>query len=330
MRNVLLGLALLSTTALIGGCSDIWNTDPSDPRHEETTYRNGWGSSWVSIVEPADGDEVENPVLFRIEAANVAQVQMDADGWPLSDPWDPAHYGEFSYVFSGTGYERVVTLVGLDEYGDVVASDTIRITPLWYTPPPATDEYEDEECALVDSANEDYAPVQVAAAGLPYGAAQISWVRPAAHTYHVPFAGTPGYSASHEGVDFVLDDSGTGDVWVHAAADGVVAYVREGCPETGLFSPNQSQRECGAGWGNHVVINHGDGIFARYAHLRPGYIGVFVGMEVRRGDPMAVMGNSGRSEVRHLHFELGTSDGFDSCAMSQSLDAVHDPDLLDW
>ena len=38
------------------------------------------------------------------------------------------------------------------------------------------------------------------------------------------------------------------------------------------------------------------------------------------------MGNSGRSEERQLHFEIGIFDGaFDSCGPSQSFDKVLDP-----
>ena len=38
------------------------------------------------------------------------------------------------------------------------------------------------------------------------------------------------------------------------------------------------------------------------------------------------MGNSGRSNKRHLHFEVGLKDTpFDSCDAAQSFDSVTDP-----
>ena len=70
-----------------------------------------------------------------------------------------------------------------------------------------------------------------------------------------------------------------------------------------MFCHNTSLRECGSGWGNHVVIYHGRGIYTRSAHLKPGSVAVKVGDQVSQGQQIASMGNSGRSELRHLHFE---------------------------
>lgn len=171
--------------------------------------------------------------------------------------------------------------------------------------------------------------MQVASSGSPNGAASIPWVRPAAETYHAPFSGSAGQPAGHEGRDYVHDDSSVSKVLVRAAGPGTVVYVRIGCPQSSMFSHNNSLRECGSGWGNHIVVHHGDGIYTRYAHMKPGGIYVSAGRAVRAGDTIGEMGNSGRSETRHLHFELGTrAAAFDSCAMAKSFDRVYDPDLL--
>ncbi len=295
--------------------------------------RDGSGVPAVRIIAPADGSRVTNPVLFQVEAVNVAWVALDADGWKLGDSWDPAHHPEVSYTFNGVGFERVITLTGLDAWGWEVASHTISIVVEEGLPPDdgsgqPPDGGDEPECPWFESSMQEYAPVQTAAAGLPSTAGSMTWSSPADHTLHIPFSGTPGYPADHEGIDRVHDDSSVADVGVHAAADGVVAYVRIGCAETSLFSPNGEARECGSGWGNHVVIHHGDGVYTRYAHLRPGHTIVDVGWSVTRGQRLGAMGNSGRSQTRHLHLELGTSSGFDPCAPAQSLDAVYDPDLL--
>jgi murein DD-endopeptidase MepM/ murein hydrolase activator NlpD len=173
---------------------------------------------------------------------------------------------------------------------------------------------------------------------LPAGHATTAWGRPTlTPDYKVPFAGSPGQLASHEGVDYVIGSSGPAEVPIRAAADGVVVYVRLGCPQAcsgdpqGMFCHNTAARECGAGWGNHVVVAHAGGILTRYAHLKHGSIPptALVGKNVARGQTIAVMGNSGRSETRHLHFELGTrTQPFDPCATSQSFDLVFDPEQL--
>jgi murein DD-endopeptidase MepM/ murein hydrolase activator NlpD len=85
-------------------------------------------------------------------------------------------------------------------------------------------------------------------------------------------------------------------------------------------------RECGAGWGNHLVIDHGNNIYSRYGHMR--FNGVYkkVGEKVDKDKIIGLMGNSGRSEGRHLHLEIGSYSGdFDSCKPSQSFDFVFNP-----
>lgn len=187
-------------------------------------------------------------------------------------------------------------------------------------------------CPAFTSQQQEFSPVQTAASGLPASSELLTWSRPAATwTYLVPFSGTPGQPASHEGVDYVHSSAAVPSVPILAAADGQVAYVRLGCPQSSMFNQNLFLRECGAGWGNHVVILHGWGIFTRYAHLAPNSVSVEVGQRVFRGQQIAEMGNTGRSDVRHLHFELGwRSTPFDPCVPAQSFGRVHDPELLDW
>lgn len=185
------------------------------------------------------------------------------------------------------------------------------------------------DCYSYDSMEEEFAPVQTAGAGLPAGAESMTWSLPTTWTYVGPFSGSPGSPASHEGTDYVHDDMGVPEVGVVAAADGEVVYVRSGCPQSQLFGFNNSLRECGSGWGNHVVVAHGGGVFTRYAHLHPDGIAVLVGDGVVRGESLGVMGNSGRSDQRHLHFELASHSGsFDPCQAAQSMDTVYDPEGL--
>jgi len=188
-----------------------------------------------------------------------------------------------------------------------------------------------ETCAKVNSATEDPTPAQITGSTLPQEATTIAWTRPALSSYNVKFSGTAGSAASHEGVDYVHNNSAVSVVNINAAAAGTVVYVREGCPESSTFSKNLSARECGAGWGNHIVIKHGEQLYTRYGHLKKGSILVNVGDVLEAGAAIAEMGNSGRSEVRHLHFELGTKNtAFNSCSMSQNFSAVYNPESLNY
>lgn len=185
-------------------------------------------------------------------------------------------------------------------------------------------------CAAYDSQQTESSPVQTTGPKtLPTGWSSVVWQRPTTYNRTAAFRGTSGRPASHEGVDYIDDRTSITTVNVNAAADGTVVYVRTGCPQSAVFTPNQTLRECGAGWGNHVVVSHGNGLFTRYAHLTPGSVVVQTGAVVTRGQLVATMGNSGRSDVRHLHFEFGRKTvAFDSCAPSQSMDAVWDPERL--
>lgn len=63
--------------------------------------------------------------------------------------------------------------------------------------------------------------------------------------------------------------------------------------------------EKGGGWGNYVLIQHPNGMFSRYAHLQSG-LPVKKGQQVTKDTQIGVIGNSGRSTARHLHFEVQT------------------------
>lgn len=58
----------------------------------------------------------------------------------------------------------------------------------------------------------------------------------------------------------------------------------------------------GGGYGNYVVVNHGNGVLSYYAHLSN--ITVSVGQRVTQGQVIGQAGNTGYSFGAHLHFGL--------------------------
>ena len=82
-----------------------------------------------------------------------------------------------------------------------------------------------------------------------------------------------------------LDIAGHAGTEIFASADGVVTY----CGRKGSF-------------GRTVMIDHGYGMVTKYAHTKK--ILVNRGEYVKRGDVIALMGNSGRSTGPHLHYEV--------------------------
>ena len=90
---------------------------------------------------------------------------------------------------------------------------------------------------------------------------------------------------------------------VHAVGDGKVVAVVDGLPEqVPTKTPSGlSLEEYG---GNHIVEDLGDGNYAFYAHLKQGSITVKAGDELKTGQSLGALGNSGNSDAPHLHFHL--------------------------
>ena len=93
-----------------------------------------------------------------------------------------------------------------------------------------------------------------------------------------PFSGE---EAFHPGLD-IADPYGTD---VLATGDGLVI-----------------EAEPDAGYGRSILIDHGDGITTRYAHLSR--IFVVVGEQVKQGEIIGAIGTSGRTTGPHLHYEV--------------------------
>ncbi|WP_261624869.1 M23 family metallopeptidase [Nesterenkonia marinintestina] len=104
---------------------------------------------------------------------------------------------------------------------------------------------------------------------------------------------------------------------IHAMATGTVVRCRSGAGDhrarntwptrlmmltveavlRSLFGPS-------ALLGNHIIVDHGDGTVAAYAHLRRGSATVEVGDRIRVGEVLGRIGNSGSSSEPHLHVQL--------------------------
>jgi murein DD-endopeptidase MepM/ murein hydrolase activator NlpD len=93
-----------------------------------------------------------------------------------------------------------------------------------------------------------------------------------------PFDGS---EAWHKGMDF----AGALGSQVLSVAAGVV-----------------TKSEPRSGFGNLIEVNHGNGYVTRYAHNQRSLVAV--GTTVVRGQPIALMGSTGRSTGPHVHFEV--------------------------
>jgi hypothetical protein len=102
------------------------------------------------------------------------------------------------------------------------------------------------------------------------------------------------------------------DADVLAVADGVVRDSRDGQPDNQPLAahPEPTDLTPRGLYGNFVILEIAPGVFAHYAHLRPGSVRVRAGEHVHRGDVIAHLGDSGNSAVPHLHFHISDKPTF--------------------
>ena len=114
---------------------------------------------------------------------------------------------------------------------------------------------------------------------------------------------------------------------VLAVADGEVVEVGADATEANdrLQQPGESQADFEkrtyleqakllaqsykAPLGDYVILRHAGGEFSHYAHLKQGSVRVKAGDAVKRGQPIAQLGQTGNTTEPHLHFQL--TDGPD-------------------
>lgn len=112
-------------------------------------------------------------------------------------------------------------------------------------------------------------------------AINISLIKPVSGTVTSRFGSR--WGSTHKGID-IGAAKGTA---IKAAASGTVITASTGY---------------NGGYGNYVVISHGNGVETAYGHCSELY--VKVGQTVSQGDVIAAVGNTGRSYGNHLHLEI--------------------------
>lgn len=109
----------------------------------------------------------------------------------------------------------------------------------------------------------------------------ISLIRPVSGVLTSRFGAR--WGRSHKGIDIGAPKGTT----IVAAASGTVTF---------------SQYGYGGGYGNHIIISHGNGVQTLYGHCTS--LLVNKGTHVTQGQPIATVGNTGNSQGNHLHLEI--------------------------
>ena len=101
------------------------------------------------------------------------------------------------------------------------------------------------------------------------------------------------YSSNHKAVDLVKYKNKTCNVIAHT--EGKVIWLQTGQKN----NPNSSGN---ASYGNCVKLKHPNGYYTLYAHLSN--VKVKKGQQVKQGEVLGYMGDTGKAYGVHLHFEL--------------------------
>ncbi|MEO8927058.1 MAG: M23 family metallopeptidase [Caulobacteraceae bacterium] len=95
---------------------------------------------------------------------------------------------------------------------------------------------------------------------------------------------------------------------VLAVADATVSAAHDGVPENEPSDKRAVPITLETVGGNYLILYLGYGRYAFYAHLQPGSLRVHVGDKVRRGQVIALLGNTGNSDGPHLHFHVANAN----------------------
>jgi murein DD-endopeptidase MepM/ murein hydrolase activator NlpD len=131
---------------------------------------------------------------------------------------------------------------------------------------------------------------------VPAAFAGGGWITTGSHKpFIMPTTGKliQGYHAGH----YAFDIADSSQPRVRAAGSGTVIKIVNDCETV--------SNGCGGGYGNNVIIDHGDGFSTMYAHLAT--VAVEAGDAVTKGAVIGQMGRTGNVKSWqgiHLHFEV--------------------------
>jgi murein DD-endopeptidase MepM/ murein hydrolase activator NlpD len=101
---------------------------------------------------------------------------------------------------------------------------------------------------------------------------------------------------------------------VIAPADGWIEEILDTVDDNKIGEVNLEMN-----WGNTLVIKHTDLLFTQVSHLKKGSIKVKKGAFVKRGEIIASCGNSGRSPMPHIHFQVQSTPYIGSATLDYPL-----------
>ncbi len=162
------------------------------------------------------------------------------------------------------------------------AEITYRVT---YTDGEQTDAFETDRKVTKEPKNEI---IVIGTSEAPSYEATGSFMWPVPYTHEIVSSCGYRWGRLHSGID--ISDEGIGGQDIVASDGGTVTWA--GYDDSG--------------YGNYVIIEHGNGYFSLYGHCSE--LAVSKGDKVYKGQTVAYVGSTGDSTGDHLHFEIRRSE----------------------
>lgn len=86
---------------------------------------------------------------------------------------------------------------------------------------------------------------------------------------------------------------------VLAPAPGQIVAIEDGVDDNSIGDANVEKN-----WGNTIIIKHSEFLYSKLSHIKKDSFKVKLWDYIKKGDVLALCGNSGRSPEPHIHFQL--------------------------
>lgn len=257
-------------------------------------YREGYDDE--TTTEFANDVEVRRGNFDKSKIKAVSEILSDAEGkFSISLATDIVYTREIAYEVTteydesqSSSYENVKTE---GENGEEEV--TVRTV---YVDGVQTDAYETDAKVIKEAVDEvvvkgSDSPSEVtssssASSASSYGSGSFIW--PVPYTHNITSEFGMRWGRLHGGID--IADGGVYGQPIVAADSGTV-----------ILAGNQ-----GDGYGNYVIIDHGNGYKTLYGHMSS--VAAYTGQQVAQGEVIGYVGSTGNSTGPHLHFEIRVND----------------------
>ncbi|MGN1112185.1 MAG: peptidoglycan DD-metalloendopeptidase family protein [Acutalibacteraceae bacterium] len=261
-------------------------------------YRDGYDDE--TTTEFANSVEVRNGKFDESKIKSVSEIIADAEGkFSIELATDIVYTREVAYEViteydesQSASYEEVKTE---GENGEEEV--TVRTV---YVDGVQTDAYETDSVVIKEAVDKvvvkgsssdgtsssGESSYESSSSASSYGSGSFIW--PVPYTHNITSYFGPRWGRLHGGIDIAA--GGVDGQPIVAADSGTV-----------ILAGNQ-----GDGYGNYVIIDHGNGYKTLYGHMSS--VAAYTGQQVAQGEVIGYVGSTGNSTGPHLHFEIRVND----------------------